>query len=266
MVLLVFSKYSNLTFWRVFDRYGHHNSNSSLRHKHDTSPVATQHKYYTSPAATQHKHHAAASAQHKHHTTPSASSRCHNHISSGAAIQDRKRETAVENVEINKVNSSRRKVLLLLLEGIVEVTVKHQKTPAPDINSVIFEIVRQLQAGTTTTPVFMAADENENSVMTYIVVVLGGIVLALSMAIFIIARCYKLSCAPCVPCAPCEPCAPCQSLGDGDDDFELTTSESTGGHVVADLHMHGQAFDTFFLRTSAHQGCMYKHCAQHIPS
>ena len=174
-------------------------------------------------------------------------------------------ETTVENVEINKVTSSRRRVLLLLLEGIVEVTVKHQKTPAPDINSVISEIERQLQAGTTTTPVYMAAGENENLVMTYIVMVLGGIVLVLSIAIFIIAKCYNLPCAPCVPCAPCEPCAPCQAHEDGDDDLELTASENTGGHAAADLHMHGQAFDTFFMRTSAHQGCMYKHCAQHIP-
>jgi len=174
-------------------------------------------------------------------------------------------ETTVENVEINKVTSSRRRVLLLLLEGIVEVTVKHQKTPVPDINSVKSEIERQLQAGTTTTPVFMAAGQNENLVMTYIVMVLGGIVLVLSIAIFIIAKCYNLPCAPCVPCAPCEPCAPCQAHEDGDDDLELTASENTGGHVAADLHMHGQAFDTFFMRTSAHQGCMYKHCAQHIP-
>jgi len=169
-------------------------------------------------------------------------------------------ETTVENVEINKVNSSRRRVLLLLLEGIVEITVKHQKTPAPDINSVILEIARQLEAGTITTPVYMAADENENLVMTNIVVVVGGTVLALLVAVFIIARCYKLQ------CAPCEPCASCQSHGDPDDDTELTASESTGGYVTADLHMHGQAFDTFFLRTSAHQGYMYKHCAQHIPS
>ena len=73
MVLFLFSKFSNLTFWRVCDRYGHHNSNSSLRHKHYTPPVATQHKYYTSP---------------------SASSRFRNHIPSGAAIQDRKCQTA----------------------------------------------------------------------------------------------------------------------------------------------------------------------------
>jgi len=160
--------------------------------------------------------------------------------------------TSISNVEITKSAASRRRSLLLLLDGTVFITVTHNMIEStPTETQAKLEIKNKMEEGTTS-----VVDEGGDDQSGMIIgITIGGVVLVLMIVILVFAKCYNMPCTPCEPCAPFL-CSVCSNNNTPTPDA-TTVDNIEGFHDVV-----GQQFHTSYMPNTTYRGSSYQHCSQ----
>jgi len=160
--------------------------------------------------------------------------------------------TSISNVEITKPAASRRRALLLLLDGTVSITVTYDRLEStPTEAEAKQEITEQMEAGITS----VVDQKGDDQIGMIIGLTVGGFVLVVMVAILVLTKWYNMSCAPCEPCAPFL-CSVCWNNN-------AQTPDTTTDDMVELNGVIGQAFHTTYVPNTSRQGCSYQHCSQY---
>jgi len=158
--------------------------------------------------------------------------------------------TSISNVKITKPAVSRRRALLLLLDGTVSITVTYDMIEStPTEAEAKQEITKQMEAGITS----VVDHKGDDQIGLIVGLTVGGFVVVVAILVF--TKWYNISCTLCEPCAPFL-CSVCWNNN-------TQTPDTTTDDITELNGVIGQAFHTTYVPNTSHRGCSYQHCSQY---